>query len=388
MKNFAWFGLVALVCLACDVPSSPQLVRSNNAPSGGAAGASNVVGGNTSTTGGTTGDTTGNGSATGGNVSDTSSTGGIAGNTTGTGGATGSTTTDVWTEPTGSWNNAAVPSDKASQAAQLATLSNLTTDGLISRSNGAMNEVLGYTPEQAQWLDLIQSSALALNDNELAAYKKNGFVISDRQSYPTFFYGYKTIYAADLPVYVSADSVLYALHRSYDQILMSLELNYLSDTLKQLLTGVRAALSSVAISDNSQHDLGLLLGVAAGLLDTQATGIDAEMKTFIDKATAASGTESVTLFGAARDVDFSQFKPRGHYAANTFLQQYFRAMMWLGRTDLRLVDVQSNGTRVLLRREVEDVLALRELFTSDTQAKWDSMEYQRLREPMPGADGC
>jgi hypothetical protein len=73
-------------------------------------------------------------------------------------------------------------------------------------------------------------------------------------------------------------------------------------------------------------------------------------------------------------LDFSQFTPRGHYDDGWILARYFRAMMWLGRTELRLVDVKEDGTRVLNRREVEDVLALQQLFTSDLRAEWDSIE--------------
>jgi hypothetical protein len=275
---------------------------------------------------------------------------------------------------TGPWNSNPAPASKAEQLGQLATLSSLTTDQLITRSTGAMNQPLGYAPESATWLDLIQASALALNDQELAAYKKNGFVISQRQKYANFFYGYQTIYAADLPVYVSADSILYALHRSYDKILMTVESSYLTVTLQQLLAGLRTNLATATMGDNSQHDLGLLLGVAAGLLDPKATGIDTEMQALINKATVAAGMDTVTLFGTDRMIDFSQFTPRGHYNDGGAMAQYFRAMMWLGRTELRLVDVDSSGTRVLVRREIEDVLALDELVTPDLRAQWDSIE--------------
>ena len=45
----------------------------------------------------------------------------------------------------------------------------------------------------------------------------------------------------------------------------------------------------------------------------------------------------LALFGGSRDVDFTQFKPRGHYAGDSRLEPYFRAMIWLGRTDLRFL---------------------------------------------------
>ena len=47
-------------------------------------------------------------------------------------------------------------------------------------------------------------------------------------------------------------------------------------------------------------------------------------------------------------IDWSQFKPRGHYAEDpntcppTDLPKYFRAMMWLGRTELYLTKPKSD----------------------------------------------
>ena len=69
---------------------------------------------------------------------------------------------------------------------------------------------------QAQGLDRLAASHLGVSDAERQAIARDGFVISARQSFPTFFYGYKAIYADHLPLYVSVDSVIHAVHRSYD----------------------------------------------------------------------------------------------------------------------------------------------------------------------------
>jgi len=119
--------------------------------------------------------------------------------------------------------------------------------------------------------------------------------------------------------------------------------------LEQLLTGMRAHLAGpegAALSPQMRADADLFTGVAHGLLDRKppppAAGASAaDMATWIDDVTKASGAASRSLFGAAREVDLSQFKPRGHYADNGFspangrsLSDYFRAVMWLGRVDL------------------------------------------------------
>jgi hypothetical protein len=35
-----------------------------------------------------------------------------------------------------------------------------------------------------------------------------------------------------------------------------------------------------------------------------------------------------------RKIDFSQFKPRGHYTQSEDLEKYFKMMIWFGRTDI------------------------------------------------------
>ena len=375
MKCLSLLGCVALFACAKS-PTNDNAGHMGGAGTAGTSGAGSGAGATATSdaAAGTAGTGGSSDSAIGGGAIATSDA--AAGTVTGSGGVAsgGAVSPSTYPALTGPWNSNPAPADRAAQQGQLATLTSLTTDQLIARSTGAMNQPLGYAPESATWLDLIQASALALNDQELAAYKKNGFVISQRQKYPNFFYGYQTIYAADLPVYVSADSILYALHRSYDKILMTVESSYLTVTLQQLLAGLRTSLATATMGDNSLHDLGLLLGVAAGLLDPKATGIDTEMQALINKATVAAGMDTVTLFGTDRMIDFSQFTPRGHYNDGGAMAQYFRAMMWLGRTELRLVDVDLSGKRALVRREIEDVLALDELVTPDLRAQWDSIE--------------
>ncbi len=43
--------------------------------------------------------------------------------------------------------------------------------------------------------------------------------------------------------------------------------------------------------------------------------------------------EFTHIYGGTRAIDYSQFKPRGHYLKTVLLSRYFRTMMWLGRAD-------------------------------------------------------
>ena len=244
---------------------------------------------------------------------------------------------------------------------QLKSARAVGVDELESQHALPTHETLGYDPLQAQHLDLIQKSALQLGTAELDVLARNGFVISSRQQFPSFTYGYATIYSQDLPVYISADSILDAVHRSYDTILASVEYSLLHGELLGLLTDLRAKLARQPES-RMRSDLDIYLAVPEALLGADSV-IPAAARALVTQAEMATGTATIKLFGVDRMEDFSQFKPRGHYTRSLPLQQYFRAMIWLGRLDFRLVETVGSPPEQLLRRpQVEAMLLLASLF--------------------------
>ena len=66
---------------------------------------------------------------------------------------------------------------------------------------------------------------------------------------------------------------------------------------------------------------------------------DPAIQSLLDKIMKAEGIGEFQLFGQTidRNFDFSLFKPRGHYTASVELMQYFRATMFLGRVQFRLI---------------------------------------------------
>ncbi len=174
-----------------------------------------------------------------------------------------------------------------------------------------------------------------MTESELPTLASNGFAISTSKRYPSFTYGYQSIYAADLPVYISADSILHAVHRGYDSALADIETEQLSPELSTLLTSMRGALASQAASlpGDVSADLDLFLGVGQALLDgkapeAKAGGDQVAMKKLYDGALKQGGEADIKLFGVGRKYDFSQFTPRGHYTKTPVLERYekqFRA---------------------------------------------------------------
>lgn len=188
-----------------------------------------------------------------------------------------------------------------------------------------------------------------LNDKELALFKKNGMVTSARLGAHSFVDAYYGIFTEDLPVFVTADSIMHAWHMSYVEMLKELENAYLAPKLKDFLDALHEALPDVAgeidsdVLGESLHDVDYYLTVARSLFagslkDDQlgASGTKAK-KTLDDIQKRFVGPYD--LFGRQGDnawVDFSQMTVRGHYASSTALSRYFQAAMWCGRIDFRV----------------------------------------------------
>ncbi len=264
---------------------------------------------------------------------------------------------------------------------ELDGVSDWTADDLLDRYGVAFSDSLSYDPLQADGLSLIQASSLGLDADETARLAQNGFVITARQEFPTFTYGYETIYLEDLPVYISADSVLYAVHRSYDTLLERIEEGALIPALDGMLDEMRRALtnSGLPLTAQQRADADLYLTVALSLLRGQseppaAGASSVAIESFLDNAEAASAWQRLTLFGVERDIDFSMFTPRGHYANSQRLTTYFRAMTWLGRLDFRIIETQPDGSQVFHRRQLEGALALRWLMNDQARRSYDVID--------------
>lgn len=278
--------------------------------------------------------------------------------------------------PTGSLN-AAQQEELGQLQLKLEQASALSGEALLAKRALPHSE-LSYEPKEAEFMDLIQDSALALNDAELGKLGENGFVISTRQAFPTFVRGYAAIYSEDLPVYISADGILEALHSSYDELLKLTEEQALIGMLNTLLSSIHQSLPTYSQRPEAL-ELDLYLSVARSLLSGNAVapvaGADAAaVADLVATANAAEGQQIATLFGEKRTIDASQFKARGHYTDSAELERYFRAMIWLGRIDFRLIETESGGSQVLRRPQFNATALLRALMTDADRDTWTRMD--------------
>jgi hypothetical protein len=226
-----------------------------------------------------------------------------------------------------------------------------------------------------------------LNQEELALFKRNGFVVSERMGGANFGEVFYRIYSRDLPIFISSDALLHAWHRSYDAMLQEIEENCLEPSLEDILAAMAEAVPESRSSygegplGDCLADADYFLAVARSLLAGRQVNTTLGHDERVGKtlgACAALQLEDFPLFGRVRAVDFSQFKPRGHYETSERLQRYFRAMMWCGRIDLRLA-----GTEESSPRELGAAIVLQDLL--QRSGRWERWQhFDRILETFVG----
>lgn len=207
-----------------------------------------------------------------------------------------------------------------------------------------------------------------LNPTESAVFQTNGFVVSQRLERRSFADVYYDLYTDDLPVFVTADSVLQAWHRSFVTMLAEVEETGFHQTLSNLLQSMSAQVPTLWAEaadtplTNGVLDADYFLAVGRSLIsganDYGSLGQTARVNSTL---TAINNLQAVPfdLFGEARMLDFSQFTVRGHYSRSLALQRYFRAMTWCGLADFRYAGLSTGataGTNTL--RELSGAVAL------------------------------
>ncbi|NUM45260.1 MAG: DUF3160 domain-containing protein [Anaerolineales bacterium] len=238
---------------------------------------------------------------------------------------------------------------------------------------------ISFAPTDAQYFDLVDQT-FALNSAEISLLEKNGFVVSDRLAFDQFMRAYAYMYWKDLPILITTDSMLHAVHQTYDQLLMETEVKILTPKLITLLRQTRAQIR-IASQVNSDpalaalyNDLDIYLSVPLNMLTNEPL----ENSTAIEIARiarAGAETGNISLFGGQRQIDFTLFKPRGHYTRSGELAHYFQAMSWLAHIDFRFVAYDGYGNAQFQKEHLAAALILREAMqTSGQRATWEEIE--------------
>ncbi len=203
-----------------------------------------------------------------------------------------------------------------------------------------------------------------LTQDELKLLNKNGFFVSNRFQYKTFFDAYKQVFQNDLPNYVSADLILYSIHFNFQKFLEEIELNAIqskwNNIVKEMPKSYGLFYSAFVNLPKDEYNYEIFskafdntrdyISITKNLIDNTTTseGRVGEILSYI----SSEEFMDIYLFSESFLVpyDFSQFKVRGYYkAANA--DNFFKSMTWLGRTEI----VIENGKGTVEQHSKKDL---------------------------------
>jgi hypothetical protein len=266
----------------------------------------------------------------------------------------------------------------------LQTHQNMSTEELLQmHPAGYFTDQINTNYEDALYFDTLDGY-YNFTEYEKSLIEDHGFMISERLKRISFGESLLQIFHHDFPVFVSTDAILHAFHISYDRILTDMEVGLLEDRLIQLLWSLRNSIGQLHTIYGSNPDMIIMLKdvdiyvtVPLLLLEESATPYYPENSVMIDSILnwiddEQGGISSTIFSSTCRVMDWSQFKPRGHYVYDPQkpynLEGYFRAMMWLGRIELYLIAPASfpyqcpNQTFEDIQRQAIDAFLINELF--------------------------
>jgi hypothetical protein len=147
--------------------------------------------------------------------------------------------------------------------------------------------------------------------------------------------------------FVTTDIFLHSFHLLFDHALQKLERAYLAPALQSGLKSASAELEkakanltgAAASSYETARDM---FSVASALLAANSRDI-AMSPAALEEANRALAGEGVTESGVTgQKIDYTVFKPRGHYTLTPEFKRYFRAMSYIGSAELPLFDRETS----------------------------------------------
>lgn len=186
-------------------------------------------------------------------------------------------------------------------------------------------------------------------DEQIKSIYEDGFVVlKPSHTALKMHHIYEFPMYRESPVFITVDSALHLYHIYYGNTLKLLEVSSLYEKLENL-TGSMLA-ESLKVYGNPEYKVlneelkfvaaYFLTGAKLMDINIEAVEIPDEIMDLAGKEIKlideASGFTKSPIFG--KDLDYSQFTVRGHYAGNERLEKYFKTMMWYGISGFPIFD--------------------------------------------------
>lgn len=259
------------------------------------------------------------------------------------------------------------------------TPTNEPTDKPITQKPGPPLRFAGYNEPPVQTSASLPSYTVEpdlgnvyvpfiLSEEQVRQLEQVGFVITPGQE-KEFFTVYEKARYANVPIFITSDSLLHSYHLMFDKVLRTAEREYFIPLLRTMNSALLATADqqyqSLQNSDWAEAALRSVayLGVASKLLDAsvQIPDYAADLvEQEVALIEAAAGIQPSPIFPyLANGEDYTQYIPRSHYTLSEDLKAYFKSMMWYGRMTFRIKGAEAEAGLLETRMALLIVQALR-----------------------------
>ncbi len=207
----------------------------------------------------------------------------------------------------------------------------------------SFDDVLLVPTQQWYWDNAQLSSAQGMLEG-------NGFAVLE-SGYRFFHDGYKSSSYWYEPLFVTTDALYHSWHLAFDKVLRDTEQRRLLPILERLLGDAvdlarqqEQSLAGTDLADDA-HRVTAYYEAAASMLELDIGPVNDLAVEEIVAIDAGAGMQTSPITGLIECqaperfvgcVDFSLFRPRGHYSRTPELQRYFKAMSVLGQEGFAL----------------------------------------------------
>ncbi|MDY0355092.1 MAG: DUF3160 domain-containing protein [Sedimentisphaerales bacterium] len=195
---------------------------------------------------------------------------------------------------------------------------------------------------------------------------QNGFAVTPAEtttwwseSYDDIVDAYRHINSANIPLFVTTDTVLHLYHIQFDETLKDVEEREFIGDIKAMTSALRIAMQNQyerfegELQEAARRNIAFL-AVAQKLLEPNwsvSPLVSPTVESELARIEAHAGYAPSDIF--IYEEDYSQYVPRGHYTRSEDLERYFKALMWYGRMSFLLKGSDSWGPlgEALISRE-------------------------------------